>query len=254
MADERILGSGEFRSTNVTSVAVISGEKFKNLAVQFSGIEGNAVFEGDIILGSLEAVAKARKAVVAGVETFGVVIKGHRWPGGKVPYQVNPTLPNPDRVSGAIAHWEQKTKLRFLQRTNEQNYVVFRPSNGCSSSIGMQGRVQYVNLGPNCSMGNAIHEIGHTIGLWHEQSRSDRDSYITIVWDNIIQGLEHNFLQHVTDGDDVDSYDYGSIMHYPADAFAKDPSMPTIIPKSGASIGQRTGLSQGDIDAANSIY
>lgn len=253
MPDE-IFGRGEFRSTNAAGIAIISGHKFSDMPVQFSGIGGMAVFEGDIVLGSLEAVAKARKAAAAGVQPFGVVIKGHRWPGGKVPYLIDSALPNPDRVSGAITHWEQKTKLRFLKRTNEQNYVVFQPSDGCSSSVGMQGGVQYVNLGPDCTKGNAIHEIGHTIGLWHEQGRSDRDTFITIVWDNIIQGLEHNFLQHISDGDDVGSYDYSSIMHYPADAFAKDSSQPTIITKNGVGIGQRTGLSDGDILAANTIY
>lgn len=254
MPDGKVFGAGEFRSTTASGIAVISGEKFRNLGVQFSGIDGMAVFEGDILLGSLEAVAKARKAAEEGIETFGVVIKGHRWPGGNVPYAIDSALPKQDRVTDAIKHWEGKTKLRFQKRTNESNYVVFRPSNGCSSSVGMQGGVQYVNLGPNCTMGNAIHEIGHTIGLWHEQSRGDRDTYITIIWGNIIAGLEHNFLQHVSDGDDVGPYDYDSIMHYPADAFAKNPGKPTIITKNGAGIGQRTGLSNGDIGAANSIY
>ena len=27
--------------------------------------------------------------------------------------------------------------------------------------------------------------------------------------------MEHNFDQHIADGDDLNAYDYGSIMHYP---------------------------------------
>jgi hypothetical protein len=254
MADDEVIGLGEFRSTAAPRVAVISGNRFKNLGVHYSAIDGSAVFEGDIILGTLEGVATARQAAVAGIETLGSVIKGHRWPGRRIPYQIQPDLPNPERVTEAIAHWQQKTTLTFARRTSEKDYVVFRPSDGCSSYVGMQGGVQYVNLAPYCTTGNAIHEVGHTIGLWHEQSRIDRDSHVTIAWDNIIPNLEHNFLQHVTDGDDVGEYDFGSIMHYPANAFAKDPNKPTIIVKSGVTIGQRIALSDGDIAAVGTIY
>ena len=33
----------------------------------------------------------------------------------------------------------------------------------------------------------------HAAGFWHEQSRHDRDDYVTIVWDNILEGLSYNF-------------------------------------------------------------
>jgi hypothetical protein len=102
-------------------------------------------------------------------------------------------------------------------------------------------------------MGSTIHEIGHVVGLWHEQSREDRDTFVTIHWDKIQPGFEHNFNQHITDGDDVGAYDYGSIMHYPRDAFSVDGS-DTITPVDPtAQIGQRNGLSAGDTAAANSI-
>ena len=57
------------------------------------------------------------------------------------------------------------------------------------------------------------------------------------------------FNQHITDGDDLGAYDYGSIMHYPRNAFSAN-GQDTITPADpNAQIGQRTGLSAGDIAA-----
>ena len=49
------------------------------------------------------------------------------------------------------------------------------------------GREQSIIISDQCVIGDAIHEIGHThtLWLWHEQSRSDRDDYIRIIPDNI---------------------------------------------------------------------
>ena len=105
-----------------------------------------------------------------------------------------------------------------------------------------------------CGFGAVVHEFGHAWGLWHEQSREDRDSFIRINWANIETGREHNFNQHISDGDDIGPYNYGSIMHYGRFAFSRN-NLPTIEPvQAGVTIGQRNGLSAGDIDAIHFIY
>jgi hypothetical protein len=132
--------------------------------------------------------------------------------------------------------------------------VHFIPSDGCWSYVGMRGGRQDIGLAAGCGTGSTIHEIGHAWGLWHEQSREDRDTYITINWANIESGREHNFNQHISDGDDYGPYDYGSIMHYGAYAFSKN-GLPTIVPtQSGVTIGQRTALSNGDVNAVHAMY
>ncbi len=243
----------------------ISGTTFKNKAVQYSAVDGLAIFEGCIVLGTVEEMEKKAAAVRAGEDdelgTIGVFLPdlSKRWTNGIVPYEIDPNLPNQERVNNAIAHWQEKTNIRFVRRTISNasqypNYVYFRSADGCWSYVGMQGGQQDIGLANGCGLGATIHEIAHALGIWHEQSREDRDRHIKIHWENIESGREHNFNQHITDGDDHGSYDYESIMHYGATAFSKNgrPTITTIPP--GRAIGQRNILSDGDIATIRTLY
>ena len=48
----------------------------------------------------------------------------------------------------------------------------------------------------DCSVGTLLHEMGHVrLGLFHEQSRPDRNSYVTFLYANVIKGSIANFDQ-----------------------------------------------------------
>ncbi len=256
-AQEPVENTGEFAAaTTEVRTGFILGNTFGYRPVQYSVSDGQAIFEADIVLGSVEEMEQLEEEITSGTDLAqGVIVTGaqFRWPGGVIPFTIDPNLPNQERVTQAIEHIHQRTNLRLVPRTNQGNFVTFRPGSGCSSAVGMRGGQQFINLASGCDRGSTIHEIAHAAGVWHEQSREDRDRFVRIFWENIQPGMEHNFNQHITDGDDVGGYDFGSIMHYPTWAFSRN-GQPTIQTLGGQAIGQRSGLSDGDVAAINLMY
>ncbi|MBA3875217.1 MAG: M12 family metallopeptidase [Anaerolineae bacterium] len=252
---------GEFRSGPVAGSTYVSGVTFARKSLSYAEVDGLAIFEGDIVLGS---VADLQAPADAGIIQFSIGITGQqfRWPNAIIPYDIDPTMPNQQRITDAISHWEANTRIRFVLRTaanaaQYDDYAHFQSGGGCSSSVGRRGGAQNITLGNGCGTGNAIHEIGHTVGLWHEQSREDRDTFVQIVWANIDPAMQFNFSQQIADGDDLGAYDYGSIMHYPPTGFSIN-GQATIIALQplpvGVVMGQRNGLSQGDIAGVHAMY
>lgn len=228
--------------------------------------EGLVVVEGDMILGTFEELTTSATAV--GTQSHAVSSTTY-WPATtaapyvyEVPYVVNASFSDQyvqDTIEPAIAHWNENTNLQLVERDGETDYVEFvMVSNRCQSEVGVQGGRQEIRLSESgCTqVGTVIHEIGHTIGLKHEQQRPDRDDHVEIVWANIDPTKVGNF-NLFWQGLPLGEYGYTSVMHYSATAFGlndADGNKLTTIRTLGDPIAPAARLTDDDIAAVRRMY
>ncbi|XP_077982885.1 zinc metalloproteinase nas-4-like [Glandiceps talaboti] len=202
----------------------------------------NGFFEGDIFIGPM-----IPRNAISGMNK--------KWPNARVPYQIYGFDSGAvARIQAAINEYHTHTCMRWVTRTNERDYVRFVPKSGCWSAVGRTGGMQELSVGGSCnwSRGTIMHEMMHAAGFHHEQTRQDRDSYVTIYWQNIQRGMEYNFQKYALDPQGT-QYDYYSIMHYPRNAFSNN-GRDTIVPRQSVQIGNRNSFSQTDIQELNKLY
>nr|XP_046228187.1 meprin A subunit alpha [Scatophagus argus] len=160
----------------------------------------------------------------------------------------------------AFEEYRLRSCIDFKPYEGETSYISFVKLSGCWSYVGDDRKGQNVSIGDRCDTKSIVqHELLHALGFYHEQSRSDRDDYVKIWWDQIEEGKAHNFNKYEDDfiTDLNTPYDYESIMHYRPLSFNKNESIPTItttIPYFNEIIGQRLDFSAIDITRLNRMY
>ncbi len=194
-----------------------------------------ALIEGDIVIASgVQEVEELRAKLVDPREdkpvglakSSGFVLntaytgKANAWPNAVIPYIA---VGNVDKVEveRAVYEFNQAGGISYIP-WDQKTYpvVVFVKTNDpfANSQVGMVSAngVQYIRL-PQAAVGRStlMHEMAHTAGMYHEQMRPDRATYVNITttgtddsgWFNSNWAIKN-------DGNTVGVYDQKSIMHY----------------------------------------
>jgi len=201
---------------------------------------------------------------------------GALWPDSTIAYEIDASFTSATEIGAirqAITDWNasvdpygSEMKVRFVPRywADNRPYVRFvrGGSGGCGSS--QVGRHDNIftnwfshNINLDCFDNRTIqHEMGHTAGLYHEQQRCDRDSFVYVGTPTGINCARY------CGGDSVDygPYNYLSMMHYYYSANPAACSILQITPTSPnyrgapwqASTG--SGIDSYDVLAINQMY
>jgi len=250
-----------------------NGTRGEDLSI---GPSNATVFQGDMIAQNSTQLALFQKIEVKRRKW---IAAGEPWSGGKVKYcfASDTSLKTKHMFQAAAKQYMAAVPCLAFQDVgwksgsssdamSEQSckespaiFVISRKDAGCYSYVGMipSFRSQQLQLNdPAClSLGTAIHEIGHALGMAHEQSRPDRERHVHVDLTNIDPIHYHDFK--VVEGAYTGHpYDFLSVMHYDAYAFAVDHSRPTLVRADGSheQMGNRVGLSKFDVEQVAKMY
>uniref|UniRef100_A0A7I5EAA2 Zinc metalloproteinase n=1 Tax=Haemonchus contortus TaxID=6289 RepID=A0A7I5EAA2_HAECO len=146
------------------------------------------------------------------------------WTNKKVFYYFDAGFGEPKKalVKKALAYLTARTCVTFVENATAMHRIRVFSGEGCNSFVGMVGGEQDLSLGEGCdTMGIVAHEFIHALGVYHMQSRHDRDSFITADLTNVPDESKQNYIKLTTmNSINYTPYEYGSVMHYDAQSFA----------------------------------
>lgn len=192
----------------------------------------------------------------------------------RVPYTIIRGMPSHTRnsIRSAAETLKKDSCIEWVEKPlgYTGHHVKFIYGSGCYSQLGFNQysstNYQELSVGRGCgAVGKVLHEMLHTMGFFHTQSRPDRDNYIKVIWNHIKNRStnERNFKKQSAYLIDTlgEPYDYKSIMHYGSNYLAKrrwfglGPLLRTMETKKGDFIAaNRKSMSSTDLRQLNHMY
>ncbi|HEX5058223.1 MAG TPA: M12 family metallopeptidase, partial [Kofleriaceae bacterium] len=211
-------------------------------AVTVKNVNGRAIYEGDMNLGDF---ARTKERAFASPVTV-----GNRWFGNVVRYQFQTTpagctspLCSCEVMSGHLCHnlnWTEQWFIRTLMdKYTEETGIVFEESSTqpfislagtddpLASYTYADGDFHNLGFSPLITFSTSfasddrvvLHELGHALGLTHEQKRNDADS--TIKFNAICMEDPNQFDSAGSSFNYLSPFDDKSIMLYSSWTFAR---------------------------------
>jgi hypothetical protein len=243
----------DFKDAAAFTTYVRYGEDGDFYEVTANDVNGKAVLEGDVILGSTSDMKKLARDIgavggldeaIAGIRALRVQsfrgeaepnqamslqqeralerIEGHKssvqaWPSRRVPYIYGNGIVQGSNLQKAIKKamddWEAKAEVDFTEKLASDTRFI--------TFIPASGDACYWDGAfASLSAGCARHEIGHALGLMHEHTRNDRDGVVKVNRENIKSKHCSQFRKNTIISAICGKYDFTSVMHYDPYAFS----------------------------------